>query len=617
MAILLGCDSVSLEFPTKHIFDSVTLGVGEGDRIGIVGKNGDGKSTLLSVLAGTLEPDDGRVTHRRGTTIGLLGQKDNLVDTDTVHHAVVGDTPEYEWASSPRTRQILAGLISDVPWEGTVGELSGGQRRRVDLARLLIGDYDVLMLDEPTNHLDMRTINWLARHLKARWQHGQGAMLVVTHDRWFLDEVCTSMWEVHDGQVDPFEGGYSAYILQRVERDRMAAVTEERRRNMARKELAWLSRGAQARSTKPKFRVDAARELIADVPPVRDELELKRLAVSRLGKQVIDVVDVDAGYADAGGAPKQVLSDVTWLIGAGDRYGLLGENGAGKSTLLDVIQGKIAPTRGRVKIGQTVRFGVLSQQLEELEPYMGDTIREVLSNYKKYYVIDGKETSPEKLCERLGFTTQQLWSRIGDLSGGQRRRLSLLLTILDEPNVLILDEPGNDLDTDMLAIVEDLLDGWPGTLILVTHDRFLMERVTDDQFALVDGKVVHLPGGVDEYLRRADARAAQDQTTFADMVGTGMPDGAAGSPANVAGAAAAAAGISNAELRQMKKTMSSNMRKIGTLESKIAKAQDEMHTVDPSDYVALGEAQAKIDALQAEKDELELEWMELAELVGE
>ena len=421
MAILLGCDSVSLEFPTKHIFDSVTLGVGEGDRIGIVGKNGDGKSTLLSVLAGTLEPDDGRVTHRRDTTIGLLGQKDNLVDTDTVHHAVVGDTPEYEWASSPRTRQILAGLISDVPWEGTVGELSGGQRRRVDLARLLIGDYDVLMLDEPTNHLDMRTINWLARHLKARWQRGQGAMLVVTHDRWFLDEVCTSMWEVHDGQVDPFEGGYSAYILQRVERDRMAAVTEERRRNMARKELAWLSRGAQARSTKPKFRVDAARELIADVPPVRDELELKRLAVSRLGKQVIDVVDVDAGYADAGGAPKQVLSDVTWLIGAGDRYGLLGENGAGKSTLLDVIQGKIAPTRGRVKIGQTVRFGVLSQQLEELKPYMGDTIREVLGNYKKYYVIDGKETSPEKLCERLGFTTQQLWSRIGDLSGGQRR----------------------------------------------------------------------------------------------------------------------------------------------------------------------------------------------------
>ena len=626
MAILLGCDSVSLEFPTKHIFDSVTLGVGEGDRIGIVGKNGDGKSTLLSVLAGTLEPDDGRVTHRRGTTIGLLGQKDNLVDTDTVHHAVVGDAPEYEWASSPRTRQILAGLISDVPWEGTVGELSGGQRRRVDLARLLIGDYDVLMLDEPTNHLDMRTINWLARHLKARWQRGQGAMLVVTHDRWFLDEVCTSMWEVHDGQVDPFEGGYSAYILQRVERDRMAAVTEERRRNMARKELAWLSRGAQARSTKPKFRVDAARELIADVPPVRDELELKRLAVSRLGKQVIDVVDVDAGYADAGGAPKQVLSDVTWLIGAGDRYGLLGENGAGKSTLLDVIQGKIAPTRGRVKIGQTVRFGVLSQQLEELKPYMGDTIREVLGNYKKYYVIDGKETSPEKLCERLGFTTQQLWSRIGDLSGGQRRRLSLLLTILDEPNVLILDEPGNDLDTDMLALVEDLLDSWPGTLILVTHDRFLMERVTDQQWALVGGTLRHVPGGVDEYLHLAgqlnasgNARpqapgftgAAAASTSVAGAAGSGA-SGEAVKGSGVSGSPTAPS-LSNAERQRRQKEVASLDRKMETRRAKIDELKAAMFDIDPTDFAALTAQQEAIAAAQEELEELEMAWLEASE----
>ena len=296
MAILLGCDSVDLEFPTKQVLSGVTLGVNEGDRIGIVGRNGDGKSTLLSVLAGTLEPDAGRVTHRRGITVGLLGQHDALLDTDTVHHAVVGDAPEYEWASNPKVRSVLEGLIADVPWEGRVGELSGGQRRRVDLARLLMGDYDVLMLDEPTNHLDMRTINWLADHLKHRWQPGVGALLMVTHDRWFLDEVCLSMWEVHDGAVDPFEGGYSAYILQRVERDRMAQVAEERRRNMARKELAWLSRGAQARSTKPKFRVEAARELIADVPPLRNELELKRLAVARLGKQVIDVLDVSAGY---------------------------------------------------------------------------------------------------------------------------------------------------------------------------------------------------------------------------------------------------------------------------------------------------------------------------------
>ena len=610
MAILLGCDSVSLEFPTKHIFDNVTLGVSEGDRIGIVGKNGDGKSTLLSVLAGVLEPDDGRVTHRRGITVGLLGQKDALADDETVHHAVVGDAPEYEWASSPRVRGILNGLIADVPWEGKVGELSGGQRRRVDLARLLIREDDVLMLDEPTNHLDMRTINWLARHLKERWQRGSGGLLIVTHDRWFLDEVCTSMWEVHDGRVDPFEGGYSAYILQRVERDRMAAVTEERRRNMARKELAWLSRGAQARSSKPKFRVDAARELIADVPPVRNEIELKRLAVSRLGKQVIDVIDVDAGYADGdAGNVKPVLSDVTWLIGAGDRYGLLGANGAGKSTLLNVIQGKIAPTRGRVKIGQTVKFGVLSQQLDELKPVWDSTIREVLSEYKKYYIIDGKETSPEKLCERLGFTTQQLWSRIGDLSGGQRRRLSLLLTILDEPNVLILDEPGNDLDTDMLAIVEDLLDGWPGTLVLVTHDRYLMERVTDQQFALVDGHLTHVPGGVDQYLRMVGETEAGD---LAEARG-GFAPAEAGQASSSSKGSGQANGLSNAERQKLKREVSSLERKMETQRNRVEEAEAAMQDVDPTNYEALGAQQAKIDEAHAALDELEMAWLEASE----
>ena len=610
MAILLGCDSVSLEFPTKHIFDSVTLGVSEGDRIGIVGKNGDGKSTLLSVLAGVAEPDGGRVTRRRDVTVGLLGQRDSLADDETVHHAVVGDAPEYEWASSPRVRGILNGLIADVPWEGLVGALSGGQRRRVDLARLLIRQDDVLMLDEPTNHLDMRTINWLANHLKQRWQRGSGALLIVTHDRWFLDEVCTSMWEVHDGRVDPFEGGYSAYILQRVERDRMAAATEERRRNMARKELAWLSRGAQARSTKPKFRVEAARELIADVPPVRDKLELKRLAVARLGKQVIDVMDVDAGYDDGA----QVLSDVTWLIGAGDRYGLLGANGAGKSTLLNVIQGKIAPARGRVKIGQTVRFGVLSQQLDELKPVWNDTIREVLSRYKKFYMVDGKETSPEKLCERLGFTTQQLWSRICDLSGGQRRRLSLLLTILDEPNVLILDEPGNDLDTDMLAIVEDLLDSWPGTLILVTHDRYLMERVTDQQFALIDGRFTHVPGGVDQYLRLVEA----------DKVATESESRAGFAPAEATGAslgaqkpAGQANGLTNAERQKLRREIASLERKMDTQRAKVEEAEAAMAQVDPTNYQALGDQQRVIDEAHEAMDELEMAWLEASEKLGE
>ena len=628
MAILLGCDSVHLEFPTKLILGNVTLGVDEGDRIGIVGTNGDGKSTLLSVLAGTLEPDEGRVTHRRDVHVGLLGQRDSLDSDDTVHHAVVGDMPEYEWAASPRIRQILDGLIADVPWEGKVGELSGGQRRRVDLARLLIGTYDVLMLDEPTNHLDMRTINWLAEHLKQRWHAGAGALLVVTHDRWFLDEVCTSMWEVHDGKVDPFEGGYSAYILQRVERDRMAQVAEERRRNMARKELAWLSRGAQARSTKPKFRVDAARELIADVPPVRNELELKRLAVSRLGKQVIDVLDVTAGYADAVDAstPKvdsaarsssPVLKDVTWLIGAGDRYGLLGANGAGKTTLLDVIQGKIAPAAGRVKIGQTVKFGVLSQQLHELDPFENDTIREVLSRYKRVYIVDGKETSPEKLLERLGFTTKQQWSRICDLSGGQKRRLSLLLTILEEPNVLILDEPGNDLDTDMLAIVEDLLDGWPGTLILVTHDRFLMERVTDSQFALIDGHLRHMPGGVDQYLKVADELDAAASARRAEA----GPSSGGASPASSSSSKKAqpgvASGMSNAERQRLKKEVASLERKMDTRRARIEELEAGMFDIDPTDFAALTAQQESIAAAKDELDELEMAWLEASEQLGE
>lgn len=605
MAILLGCDSVHLEYPTKLVLGDVTLGVFEGDRVGIVGRNGDGKSSLLRVLAGVQEPDAGRVTRTRGVEVGLLGQRDQLSDDETVHHAVVGDAPEYEWAASPRIREVLDGLIADVPWEGLVGELSGGQRRRVDLARLLVGTWDVLALDEPTNHLDMRTINWLANHLKTRWQRGQGALLVVTHDRWFLDEVCERMWEVHDGEVDPFEGGYSAYILQRVERDRQAAVIEDRRRNMARKELAWLSRGAQARSSKPRFRVEAARDLIADVPPVRNELELKRLAVARLGKQVVDVLDVTAGYQNVdGAAARPVLDDVTWLIGAGDRFGLLGANGAGKTTLLEVVQGKLAPSRGRVKIGQTVRFGVLSQQLDELRPYEQETIREVLSGFKRVYVVDGKETSPEKLCERLGFTTQQLWSRICDLSGGQKRRLSLLLTILAEPNVLILDEPGNDLDTDMLAIVEDLLDGWPGTLILVTHDRFLMERVTDQQFALINGHLRHVPGGVDEYLRLAE---------HAGAVGDDSP---AAAPSKKQ-APAQPTGLSNAERQRLKKEVSSIERRLASKRERAEQLKASMAEVDPTDYQALEARQQEIDAAFAEVDELETAWLEASERLGE
>ncbi|MEF2829344.1 MAG: ABC-F family ATP-binding cassette domain-containing protein, partial [Senegalimassilia anaerobia] len=357
MAFMLGCEKVRVDFPTKTVFESVSLGVDEGDRIGIVGRNGDGKSTLLSVMAGMLEPDEGRVLRNGAVRVGVLGQFDKLNDDDTVERAVVGDIPEYEWAGDARIRDIIAGLASDIPWDAKVGTLSGGQRRRVDLVRLLIGDWDILALDEPTNHLDVRAITWLANHLKNRWRAGQGALLVVTHDRWFLDEVCTRMWEVHDRVVEPFEGGFSAYILQRVERDRLAALAEEKRQNALRRELAWLARGPKARGTKPKFRVDAAHELIADVPPLRNELELKHMAMARLGKQVVELKNVTVRFD---GKPAPVLDGVDWIIGPGDRYGIVGATGVGKTTLLKVIQGVQAPTSGFVKIGKTVKFAVLS-----------------------------------------------------------------------------------------------------------------------------------------------------------------------------------------------------------------------------------------------------------------
>ena len=611
MAFLLGCEKARVEFPTKTVFEDVSLGLDEGDRIGVVGKNGDGKSTLLSLLAGIIEPDEGRVIHTRGVRVGVLGQADVLSDDDTVEHAVVGDTPEYEWAGDARVRDIISGLAADIPWQGRVGDLSGGQRRRVDLARLLIGDWDVLMLDEPTNHLDMRAITWLAHHLKARWKHGTGALLVVTHDRWFLDEVCLSMWEVHDRTIDPFEGGFSAYIQQRVERDRQAQVAEQRRQNQLRRELAWLARGAQARSTKPKFRIDAARELIADVPPLRNTLELKRMAVARLGKQVVDLTDVSVRL---GG--KTVLDDVSWIIGPGDRFGIVGENGAGKTTLLRVIEGALAPSAGRVKIGKTVKFAVLSQHLDNLVKLGSDRVREVIGRYTRRVMLDGKEATPAQLLERLGFTRDDLNEPVCDLSGGQKRRLALMLILLDEPNVLILDEPGNDLDTDMLAQVEDLLDGWPGTLLLVTHDRYLMERVTDNQYALINGKIRHLPRGVDEYLelvgRTTDERGGVVASASGKASASKQPSTSAGEQA-----AGAASKLSGGEIRAFRKSMASAERKMDTLRGKIDGIHQAMTEVDPSDYVKLGDMQKEIKEIEAQIEALEEEWMEAAEALGE
>lgn len=622
MAFLLGCEKVSVEFPTKTVFEGLSLGVDEGARIGIVGQNGDGKSTLLRVLSGDVEVDDGRVIRTRGVSVGVLGQSDDLRDADTVERAVVGDIPEYEWAGDPRVRAIIAGLLEDVDWNATVGTLSGGQRRRVDLARLLIGDWDVLMLDEPTNHLDVRAITWLAEHLKTRWRRGAGALLVVTHDRWFLDEVCEAMWEVHGRRVWPFEGGFSAYIMQRVERDRLEALAEQKRQNALRRELAWLSRGARARATKPKFHVAAAQALIADVPPLRNELELKRMAMARLGKQVVDLKGASLRFGD-----RVILDDVDWIIGPGDRYGIVGANGIGKTTLLRIIQGLQPLDSGRVKIGQTVRFAVLSQHLDELRKLGDDRVRQVISRYSRRTMLDGKEMTPGQLLERLGFTKDDQNEPVCDLSGGQKRRLALMLILLDEPNVLILDEPGNDLDTDMLAAVESLLDGWPGTLLLVTHDRYLMERVTDHQFALIDGKVRHLPGGVDEYLKlaeEADREAAKSAGGGrGNAVGAGPAGGDLGRPSlatssNPGNAAASSAPVlSGGEQRALRKLMTSNEKKIETLKGKIEKKQLEMAAADQSDYLVLTAMQEEIADFETQIEALELEWFEAAEKLGE
>lgn len=608
MAHLLGCEGVRLEFPTARVFDNLTLGVGSGDRIGVVGRNGDGKSSLLGVLAGTCEVDDGRVVHTKGIRIGVLAQHDALDDAATVGHCIVGERPTYEWAADAKVRGVVEELVGDVAWEAPVGTLSGGQRRRVDLARVLIEDADVLMLDEPTNHLDIEGIHWLAGHLRQRWRTSEGALLVVTHDRWFLDEVCLAMWEVHDAQVTPFEGGYSAYIQQRVERDRQAASAAAKRRNILRKELSWLARAPQARGTKPKFRKDAALALVADEPPARKGIELHRSAMSRLGKKVVNLCD--AGVSFEG---HEVIKPLEFKLGAGERVGILGTNGAGKTTLLGLFQGTVKPTCGRVEVGQTVRLATLSQRLDELAEVQDDRVREVIGRYKtRYELDDGREVSPGQLLQELGFENAQLNCLVGDLSGGQKRRLQLCLTLLDRPNVLVLDEPGNDLDTDMLAQVESLLDSWPGTLLLVSHDRYLTERVTDTQYALIDGELIHMPRGVEQYLEELEHRKAT-----ARQRDVSAPIASADAQRQAAQGLGTGRGLSQRELRELRKQRSSTERKMSTMRSKLAKARDELLVIDGYDYVALGEQQSKIAELEAQLAELEDCWLELAEQLGE
>ncbi|MGU3645615.1 ABC-F family ATP-binding cassette domain-containing protein [Microbacterium sp. C23T] len=604
MAHLLGAEALHLEFPTKVVFDRVSLGIDEGDRIGVVGRNGDGKSSLLAMLAGRLEPDGGRVTVRGGVRVGVLDQADTLDDALTIREAVVGARPDHEWAGDARTRDVIAGLLGDLPWDGPVAGLSGGQRRRVSLAALLVGDDDVIFLDEPTNHLDVEAIAWLADHIKRRWPANQGGLLVVTHDRWFLDEVCNTTWEVHDRIVEPFEGGYAAYILQRVERDRQAAVIEQRRQNLARKELAWLRRGAPARTSKPKFRIDAANVLIADVPEIRDATELRSLAVSRLGKDVVDLLDAAVSYDG-----REVLHPVEWRIAPGERTGILGVNGAGKSTLLGLVSGDVEPTAGRVKRGKTVKVATLTQRLDELEEHLGDPVRVVISRLRTTYTFGSgskaQELTPGQLLESMGFQSAQLSTPVKDLSGGQKRRLQLLLILLEQPNVLILDEPTNDLDTDMLAAIEDLLDSWPGTLLVVSHDRYFIERVTDQQFAILGGHLRHLPGGVDEYLRLRE----RERTA-----GPATPKAADAAPA--ASVSSPAPSLSGQELRAAQKEVASLERRLEKLETQIADAKTALADHDQSDYVGLGAEMARIGELEKDRDGVEERWFELTEQLG-
>ncbi|MBM9461983.1 ABC-F family ATP-binding cassette domain-containing protein [Aeromicrobium sp. YIM 150415] len=596
MPPLIVAEKVHVAFPTAGpVLRDVTLGLAEGDRVGVVGRNGDGKSTLLRVLARELEPDSGRVTWRRDLAVGYVDQSDVLDPAATVRDAVVGDALDHEWAGDARTRDIVSGLVPpDVAWEARIGELSGGQRRRVALASVLARSWDVLVLDEPTNHLDLDAVVWLAGHLRQRWPAGSGALAVITHDRWFLDEVCTTTWEVHDGTVDAFEGGYAAYVLQRVERDRQAAASEARRQNLMRKELAWLRRGAPARTSKPKFRIDAANELIGREPPVRDGVELTQLATARLGKDVVDLLDVDVDLPDG----RPVLRDIEWRIGPGERTGILGVNGAGKSTLLGLVTGGVAASRGRVKRGKTVEVAVLSQSLHELDDVAEERVSDLVGRQRATYVAGGKELTPGQLLERLGFRTQQLSTPIKDLSGGQRRRLQLLLILLAEPNVLILDEPTNDMDTDMLTAIEDLLDTWPGTLLVVSHDRYLLERVTDQQYAILDGRLRHLPGGVDEYLV---LREKQEQER----------DSASGAPRGVS--QSEQSGLSGAERRSVQKDIASVERRMEKLSASVDALHARLAAHDQSDYEGLQRHTEELRTVEDEIARLEERWLELSE----
>ncbi len=599
---LVNLERVSKSYGVRPLLADVSLGIGAGERIGIVGRNGDGKTTLLELMTGQEEPDSGRVSTSRGLHVGFLHQADQLEDSHTVRDAVLGGRSDHEWAADPRTREVVEVLLAGVALDRAVLGLSGGERRRCSLAALLLGEHDLMVLDEPTNHLDVEAVAWLAQHLARR----TSALLVVTHDRWFLDEVCQWTWEVHDGVVDVYEGGYAAFVLAKAERQRQAAAAEVRRQNLVRKELAWLRRGPPARTSKPKFRIDAANQLIEDVPPPRDRLELQRFATQRLGKDVIDVEDVDLVRGE-----RQLLSHATWRLGPGDRVGIVGVNGAGKTSVLSLLSGELTPSAGRVRLGRTVALQHLTQQLDDLDPD-GRVLPTVESIRRITRTVDGEITATSML-ERFGFTGDRLTARIGDLSGGERRRFQMLRLLLTEPNVLLLDEPTNDLDIETLNVLEDFLDGWPGTLVVVSHDRYFLERVTDSVWALLgDGQISMLPRGVDEYLERRAADLHVDSGLL--HVDSGVPDAGTPDSSVTSPESTGKAKPGSAEERAARKAIARIDKRLERIAEQEAGLNAEI-LEHAQDYERLAQLSARLDELAAEKETLELEWLEAAELV--
>ncbi|GAV45181.1 ABC-F family ATP-binding cassette domain-containing protein [Streptomyces acidiscabies] len=597
---LVNVENASKVYGTRALLDGISLGVSEGDRIGVVGRNGDGKTTLIRMLAKVEEADTGRVTHSGGLRLGVLTQHDSLDPSATVRHEVIRDMADHEWAGNAKVRDVLTGLFGGLDLPGfpqgldtVIGPLSGGERRRIALAKLLIEDQDLIVLDEPTNHLDVEGISWLARHLQSR----RSALVCVTHDRWFLDQVCTRMWDVQRGAVHEYEGGYSDYVFARAERERIAATEEVKRQNLVRKELAWLRRGAPARTSKPRFRIEAANALIEDVPPPRDTSELMKFASSRLGRTVFDLEDVTV---QAG--PKTLMKHITWQLGPGDRIGLVGVNGAGKTSLLRALAeawrtgGEDQPAAGRVVVGKTVKLAYLSQDVTELPPTLR-VVEAVQQIRERVDLGKGREMTAGQLCEMFGFNKEKQWTPVGDLSGGERRRLQILRLLMDEPNVLFLDEPTNDLDIETLTQLEDLLDGWPGSMVVISHDRFFVERTTDRVFALLgDASLRMLPRGIDEYLER---RARMEE---AAAVAVPVPQKPAGSGSEKSAADQRAA---KKELQKVERQLDKVTEKETKLHAQIAE--------HATDFAKVAGLDAELRALGAEREELEMRWLELAE----